>query len=196
MRGHDLFRSAAVVACVLCYMTIILGGNVITTDNGLACPDWPSCFGNGNFLPAFTGGAAIEWSHRVAAFVLSLSVLGLALLGVAFERGRRALLRLAFGSLALVVTEALLGGLVVESSLLAGIVLVHLAIATALFGMLLVLALLANLREMPRRWVDWARRAAEEGSPRAPTAADRPAPTPIPTRSIDRPVTVTSPREG
>jgi heme A synthase len=196
MRGHDLFRSAAVVACVLCYMTIILGGNVITTDNGLACPDWPSCYGNGNFLPSFTGGAAIEWSHRVAAFVLSVSVLSLALLGVAFERGRRALLRLAVGSLALVVTEALLGGLVVESSLLAGIVLVHLAIATALFGMLLVLALLANLREMPRRWVDWARRAAEEGSPRATSHADRTAPTPIPSRSVDRPVTVTAPREG
>ena len=194
MRGHDLFRFAAIAACVLCYTTIILGGNVITTGNGLACPDWPSCFGNGNYLPAFTGGAAIEWSHRVSAFVLSLSVLVLTLLGVAFERGRRALLRLAGASLALVVAEALLGGLVIETSLLAGVVLLHLAIATALFGLLLTLALLANLREMPRRWVEWARRAAEEGSRPAP---DRyPAPTPSPGRSTDGSAAVRSLWEG
>ena len=196
MRGHDLFRFAAVVACVLCYLTIILGGNVITTDNGLACPDWPSCFGNGNYLPSFSGGAAIEWSHRVAAFVLSLSVLLLTFLGVAFERGRRALLRLALASLALVVGEALLGGLVIESSLLAGVVLVHLAIATALFGLLLVLALLANLRQMPRRWVDWARRAAEEAPGSAGSGARTPTSVPASGRGTDRPVAMTAPREG
>ena len=162
MRGHDLFRIAAVLALVLCYSTIILGGNVITTGNGLACPDWPTCFGNGNFLPAFQGGAAIEWSHRVSAFFLSVGVLTLTLLGVAFERSRKVLLRLALGSLVLVVAEALLGGVVIETSLLAGVVLLHLAIATVLFGLLLVLAVLANLRERPRRWIDWARRAADE----------------------------------
>ena len=174
MRGHDLFRIAAVLALVLCYSTIILGGNVITTGNGLACPDWPTCFGNGNFLPAFQGGAAIEWSHRVSAFFLSVGVLTLTLLGVAFERSRKVLLRLALGSLVLVVAEALLGGVVIETSLLAGVVLLHLAIATVLFGLLLVLAVLANLREMPRRWIDWARRAADEERPETSASTARP----------------------
>ena len=190
MRGHDLFRFAAVIACMLCYVTIILGGSVITTDNGLACPQWPSCYGNGNYLPALTGGVALEWSHRVAAFFLSVSVLVLALLGVAYERGRRSLLRLALGALALVVTEALLGGLVIETTLLADVVLVHLAIATALFGILLILALLANLREMPRRWVEWARKAATEdpAARSAPTFAD---PAAGPARPADHPLGAT-----
>lgn len=196
MRGHDLFRYAAVVACVLCYLTIILGGNVITTDNGLACPAWPSCFGNGNFLPSFTGGAAIEWSHRVSAFFLSIGVLTLTLLGVAYERGRRALLRLSVASLALVVGEALLGGVVIETSLAAGIVLVHLAIATALFGILLVVALLANLRELPKRWVDWARRAAiEEPAARSPLDAAGSA-DPIGGRPVEHPIPAAVSREG
>jgi heme A synthase len=194
MRGHDLFRGAAIVACVLCYLTIILGGNVITTGNGLACPDWPSCFGNGNYLPAFTGGAAVEWSHRVAAFVLSIGVLTLALLGVAYERGRQALLRLSLLSLALVVTEALLGGVVIETSLLAEVVLVHLAIATALFGLLLVTALLANLKEMPRRWIDWARRAVTEEPVRRTRAAA--VPEPSAGRGAERPVPMAAPPEG
>ena len=162
MKGHDLFRIAAVIACLLCYTTILLGGNVMASDNGLACPDWPSCFGNGNFLPAFQGGVALEWSHRVSAFFLSLTTLVLALLGVVYERQRQALLRMGLAALALVAAEALLGGLVVESALRTPFVLVHLGIATALFGLLLVLALLANLRELPRRWIDWARRASDE----------------------------------
>jgi heme A synthase len=194
VRGQDLFRYAAIVACMLCYVTIILGGNVITTDNGLACPHWPTCFGNGNFDPAVTGGAAIEWSHRVSAFVLSVGVLALAVLGVAYARGRRVLVRLSGLALGLVVTEALLGGLVIETSLLAWVVLLHLAIATALFGILLIVAVLANLRQMPRRWIEWARRAADE-SPAEPPEGDYAAsrsPVPAP----ERPVAVASTREG
>jgi len=175
MRGHDLFRYAAIVACVLCYMTILLGGNVMASDSGLACPSWPSCYGNGNFLQAFQGGVALEWSHRVSAFFLATSIVLLALLGVAYERQRRVLLRIGFVALGLVVTEALLGGLVVEQQLMVDLVLVHLAIATALFGVLLILVLLSNLREMPRRWIEWARRAADESAPR-PDGASAPFP--------------------
>jgi heme A synthase len=194
MRGHDLFRFAAIGAVVLCYTTIILGGNVITTDNGLACPDWPTCFGNGNWMPAFTGGAAVEWSHRVSAFVLSVSVLLLTVLALAYERGRRALLRLSGLCLSLVVLEALLGGVVIETSLLAEVVLLHLAIATALFGLLLVTALLANLKEMPRRWIEWARRAVREEP--APRRVPAPARAPAPSPANDRPVAATAPRDG
>ncbi len=172
-RGHDLFRIAAAMACLLCYTTILLGGNVMASGNGLACPDWPSCFGNGNFLPAFQGGVIAEWSHRVSAFFLSVMVLATTLLGLAFEQGRRVLQRLAIVCLGLVVTEALLGGLVVESRLDQSFILVHLGIATVLFGLLLLLAILANLREMPRRWLEWARRAATE-TPVPPSTRDAP----------------------
>jgi heme A synthase len=195
VRGQDLFRYAAVLACVLCYVTIILGGNVITTGNGLACPDWPTCFGNGNLLPAVTGGAAIEWSHRVAALLLSVSVLALALLAVAYARGRRVLMRLSLVALALVVSEALLGGLVIETTLLADVVLLHLAIATALFGLLLIVAVLSNLRQLPRRWVEWARRASEESSA-TDRAADPLPGSPSPGPATDRPVPAASTPEG
>jgi heme A synthase len=196
VRGHDLFRFAAIVAVFLCYMTILLGGNVITTDNGLACPHWPTCYANGDLFPTVTGGAFVEWSHRVSAFVTSASVLVLTLLGVAYERGRRALLRLSAISLALVVGEALLGGVVIDTSLAPGIVLLHLAIATVLFGLLLIVALLANLREMPRRWVDWARRAAQEdpgvvGARSRSSSAGTALPPPV-----DHPVAGAAPREG
>ena len=182
MRGHDYFRIAVVLAAVLCYSTILLGGNVMASDSGLACPDWPSCYGNGNFLPAFQGGVALEWSHRVAAFFLSVSILGVGVLALAFERQRKVLLAMSLGALGLVVVEALLGGLVVESGLRTALVLTHLAIATGLFGLLLVLSLLSNLRELPRRWIEWARRAADEAPP-----ALAPTPTPHPSSRPEAP---------
>jgi len=176
VRGHDLFRIAVVFAAILCYATILLGGNVMANNDGLGCPHWPTCYPNGNLLPAFQGPAAVEWSHRVFAFFLSVSVLVVALLGLAFERGRRVLLRLGLASLALVVAEALLGGLVVESRLRAVLILAHLGLATVLFGLLLILLLLSNLREMPRRWIQWARQATEEEPARpAPDGSESPA---------------------
>jgi heme A synthase len=177
-RGHDLFRIAVIFAAVLCYATILLGGNVMANNDGLGCPHWPTCYPNGNLLPAFQGPAAVEWSHRVFAFFLSISVLVVALLGIAYERGRRVLMRLGLASLALVVSEALLGGLVVESRLQAVLILAHLGLATVLFGLLLILVLLSNLREMPRRWIEWARQASVEVPP-VDSAGDAPSSLPF-----------------
>jgi heme A synthase len=190
MRGHDLFRTVAVFAVVLCYSTILLGGTVMASDDGLGCPHWPTCYANGSLFPHVRGAAQVEWSHRVAAFFTAGAVLVLALLGVAYERQRRVLLGMSVAALGLVVVEALLGGLVVESGLSVVLILGHLAIATALFGLLLVIALLANLRQLPKRWVDWARRASEERP-----AAVPPETTPGPTGSR-APVPFSRPGEG
>jgi len=172
VRGHDLFRSVALVCALLCYSTILLGGTVMASDDGLGCPHWPTCYANNNLDPHVQGAAMVEWSHRVSAFFLGCAVLALSVLALAYERRRPILLGLSFASLGLVVVEALLGGLVVESALRVELVLVHLAVATALFGLLLILAFLANLREMPRRWLEWARRATEERPASEPGGAE------------------------
>lgn len=160
MRGHDLFRYTAIAALIFCYVTILLGGNVMASDSGLACPDWPSC--HGTFVPPLTGGTGIEWTHRLAAAGLSILILGLTLLAFAFERRRPVVLRLTVLSLVTVLAQALLGGLVVESDLVVGVVLLHLALATVLFAILILVALVANLKEIPPRWTDWARHASDE----------------------------------
>lgn len=164
MDGHRFFRYATIVAVALCYVVILIGGNVMASDSGLSCPSWPSC--HGSFNPPLTGPAGIEWAHRLSAFALSVAIGVMTLAALLFERNRRpALLRLSVAASALVLAQALLGGVVVESDLLVGVVLLHLALATALFALLLLLALLANLREIPRPWVDFARRASEDLPP-------------------------------
>lgn len=183
MRGHDLFRYTAIAAVIACYITILIGGNVMASGSGLACPDWPSC--NGTFTPPLAGGAGIEWSHRLAAFGLSVIIAFLAVLAVAFERNRPVLLRLTMASLSTVVGQALLGGMVIDSRLYVTIVLLHLGLATALFGLLLLLVGLSNLRELPRRWLEWAQHAAtEERADEAPATSRAPAPAGSSTASV------------
>lgn len=165
MRGHELFRYAAVAAFVACYVTIILGGNVIASDSGLGCPSWPSCNGTFNVLPSTSGASAVEWAHRVSAFFLAVAIVILCAFALTYERRRPVLLKLSVFSLALVIALALLGGAVVDSSLNIGLVLLHFALATVLFGVLLVLVLLSNLRSLSRRWVSWAVKAGEEQEP-------------------------------
>ncbi|MGD0719059.1 MAG: COX15/CtaA family protein [Thermoplasmata archaeon] len=176
MRGHDLFRYAGLAALLACYVTIILGGNVIASDSGLGCPSWPSCNGTFNLLPSASGASAVEWAHRVSAFFLAVVIVILSAFALAYERRRPVLLKLSLFSLALVVALALLGGAVVESSLDISLVLLHFALATILFGVLLVLVLLSNLRSLSRRWVNWAVKASEEQEfdPYAPAGSGEP----------------------
>jgi heme A synthase len=172
VNGHRLFRALSIVAFGSTYITVLLGANVMASGSGLACPDWPSC--STGVLGTFQGAAGIEFSHRTSAFLLSLIIVGLAILGLAYERRRPVLRNLALAALGLVILEALLGGVVIDSGLAWSIVLVHFAIATLLFGLTLILAFLANLKEIPRRWLDWAHQAAEMRAPVEPL--DRPVP--------------------
>jgi heme A synthase len=161
MNGHDLFRYLSLAAVLTCYAAILLGGNVMASDSGLACPDWPTC--HNSFAPPLVGATGIEWAHRLGA--LTLTIVIVLLLGAAwlYERGRPVLRRLAVAASAIVVAQAVLGGVVVVSGLAIAIVLLHFALATILFGTLLLLTFLANLREIPPRWIHWAWRATEEG---------------------------------
>lgn len=163
MDPHRLFRYLAVAALAATYVTILLGGNVMASDSGLACPDWPTC--HGTLTPPLSGPTGVEWTHRLSALATSLLVGAVAVTALAVERRRPVLLRLALASAAAVVSQAVLGGIVVESDLAVLVVLAHLALATVLFALLLALALLANLRHVPRRWRSWALEASVEHPP-------------------------------
>src|SRR5438270_632568 len=65
----------AAAAAFLTVVLIVAGGLVTNTDSGLACPDWPTCFGSP--IPKMVGGVAVEHTHRLIATVVGLCTLGL-----------------------------------------------------------------------------------------------------------------------
>jgi heme A synthase len=70
-------RRLALTAAGLTLVLIVAGGLVTNTDSGLACPDWPTCFGSP--MPKMVGGVAVEHTHRLIAsavgFLTALLVL-------------------------------------------------------------------------------------------------------------------------
>src|SRR5262245_7554237 len=65
---------AALVA--LTTALIVLGALVRAHGAGLACPDWPLCFGA--LVPRMNLAVAFEWTHRLVAGSVSLGFVALA----------------------------------------------------------------------------------------------------------------------
>ena len=61
---------------VLPFCLIVLGALVRANGAGLACPDWPLCFGE--FIPRFDFKIAFEWGHRVLAGSVGIVFIALA----------------------------------------------------------------------------------------------------------------------
>ena len=151
------FGTAAVM-----FALIVVGSIVRTTGSGLACPDWPLC--HGRWIPPLQFNILIEWFHRLLALIVGLGLLATAAWCVLRRDVRARLGGLAAVSVALYLSQALLGALTVWRLLDPNVVSGHLAVGLLLFATLLVLGLRA-------------RRDSREGVPaaRAAGAGTRPA---------------------
>ena len=54
---------------------VVIGGATRVMEAGLACPDWPLCYGT--FLPGRQMNLQVflEWFHRLDAFVIGVALL-------------------------------------------------------------------------------------------------------------------------
>ncbi len=118
---------------------VALGGYVRGTGAGLACPDWPLCYGR--IVPdELKPGIAQEVGHRYLASIVSFGTMGFAILAFI---NRRSYPRLWSGSriaLLLLAIQVVLGGLTVLLQLNPFIVTAHLAVGTIFFQLLMWLA--------------------------------------------------------
>jgi cytochrome c oxidase assembly protein subunit 15 len=116
----------ALVALTECL--IVLGALVRAHEAGLACPDWPLCFGE--LVPAFDLRVAFEWSHRVVAGSMSLCFAALAFAAWRSGVSREALCWIGVGA-ALLAAQILLGALTVWHLLASWSVTLHLLTGNA-----------------------------------------------------------------
>jgi heme a synthase len=94
-------RFAATIAA-LTVVLIAAGGLVTNTESGLACPDWPTCYGS--LLPQMTGNVAVEHTHRlIAAAVGPLTAL---LAVLVLRRAKQGLLAIPLGALCTLILGA------------------------------------------------------------------------------------------
>lgn len=144
-RGSDPLRGVRRLSVATAFGTLLLiamGGLVRATDSGLACPDWPACYGK--WIPPADVNIWFEHSHRLWAGVIAIAIAWLAVWTWWRFRDRPALWGLGLAALVLVLVQAGLGAAVVLLQLRAGLVTSHLGMSLVVVGCLIVLAVLAR----------------------------------------------------
>lgn len=133
------FRFVALAAVPFTYATMVLGGYVKAIGAGLACPDWPLCYGSA--VPDLGDPQiAAEWTHRFVAMAAGLLVFASLVLVLWWFRSDRVLTFLASASVMLLAAQVTVGALTITSNLDPVVVTGHLALATAVFGFVLLVA--------------------------------------------------------
>lgn len=137
-RAATLIRPAAIASLVVNILIVVTGGVVRLTGSGLGCPTWPRCTDE-SFVPhrALGWHGAIEFGNRMVTFLLA--AVAIAMFMVAWQYGRRSLVRLSFVLGLGVPAQALIGGVTVLTDLNPWIVAFHLLVSLAMIGVAVVL---------------------------------------------------------
>lgn len=160
-------RRAAVALVCATFPLIWVGGLVTSYEAGMAVHDWPTTFGYNMFLYPLADwlrgprDVFIEHGHRLLASGVGLVSIAVAL--IFWRRESRPWVRwLAFGTLAAVIGQGLLGGLrVIEDQ--RAMALVHGCVAQLFFGLTVTLAAVSSA---------WWKAAGDLPQQQTPRASD------------------------
>jgi len=119
MRSLSALRRFSYAALLVAFTHLVFGGIVRISGSGMGCGDhWPLCYGH-LFPPMNRPDLVVEWTHRLLASILVLTVAAFAIVAWRAREeprvgGRGGVLRAALLAVAAVITAALLGAVTVK----------------------------------------------------------------------------------
>ncbi len=141
----------------LTYALIVMGATVRVTDSGMACPDWPLCYGQWIPFPAPEGSGYsnfqvfMEWGHRLLASIIGFFLIGIGVMAVKVRKMRPAIFWWTVVSFVVLAVQVKLGGITVWLSNIHWSVALHLGNAMIFFSTLIVIKRLVAQGENPNR---------------------------------------------
>jgi cytochrome c oxidase assembly protein subunit 15 len=139
-----LLRWLSKIVVVATFLLLIAGALVTGNKASLSDPTWPQFVGH--WYPRYwVGGLKFEDSHRLVAGTVGILTLLLAL-AIQFRDPRPKMHKLGWSAFALVVAQALIGGLIIKSIRHPMVSMVHGMVAQAFFCTVLAIALFSSGR--------------------------------------------------
>lgn len=143
MRDRPLpggFRWLTFGLALFTYVVGYLGAYMRLRGDELACDSWPFC-GRGQAIPGLSGAQGVNFTHRLAALLLTAGVVWLFVWARRMRRARPDLYRAAVWVLVLVLAQAAAGAIVVFTSVAEVSQMLHAGLVALLFGALCYVAL-------------------------------------------------------
>ncbi len=133
------FRLGQIAAHVVVALIalVVIGGATRVMEAGLACPDWPLCYGS--FLPGRQMNLQVflEWFHRLDAFFVGIVLITQFAFSLYWSKTLPRWLPWTYGFLTLLVAfQGFLGALTVLQLLPSLVVMAHLALAFTLVAIM------------------------------------------------------------
>jgi len=116
---------------------VVIGGATRVMQAGLACPDWPLCYGS--FLPGRQMNLQVflEWFHRLDAFFVGIALITQFAFSLHWSKTLPKWLPWTYGFLTILVAfQGFLGALTVIQLLPSLVVIAHLAVALTLVAIM------------------------------------------------------------
>lgn len=138
----DFIRRFVWKIAIATLLLMAVGSATRVMNAGLACPDWPLCYGQLVPSQQMNFQVFLEWFHRLDAALIGLSAIGL--VGVSWWYRHQSPAWLPWASafaLFLIIFQGVLGGLTVTQLLRFDIVTAHLGCALLFFITLIVIGM-------------------------------------------------------
>ncbi|QMU55441.1 MAG: cytochrome oxidase assembly protein [Nitrosopumilus sp.] len=129
----------ALATMVVLYSLMFIGGYVSAAGLGLTCPEWPLC--PDGIMPS--EAYIIEWVHRLIAAVTGVLVIATMIASIINKNADRKIKVTSSLATVFVITQIVLGAMVIDLKLHAVLVAVHLGIGILLFSTVLLTAVFA-----------------------------------------------------
>ena len=124
---------------IVLYSLMFIGGYISAAGLGLTCPEWPLC--PDGIMPSEE--YLIEWTHRLIAATTGLLVIATMVASLINKNSDLKIKVTSSLATVFVVTQIVLGALVIDLQLHAVLVAVHLGIGILLFSMVLLTTVFA-----------------------------------------------------
>ena len=142
LAAQQLIRRWVWKMAIATLFLMAVGSATRVMNAGLACPDWPLCYGQLVPTAQMNLQVFLEWFHRLDASLIGLMAIGLVGLSGWYRRSLPGWLPwAAVGALFLIVVQGILGGLTVIELLRFDIVTAHLGTALLFFCTLLAIGM-------------------------------------------------------
>lgn len=142
-KGEKWIRWLVWKMAIATLILMAIGAATRVMNAGLACPDWPLCYGKIIPTQEMNLQVFLEWFHRLDASLIGLSAIALVIMSWWYKAELPKWLPLASTfALSLIVFQGVLGGLTVTQLLRFDIVTAHLATALLFFSTLIIIGCL------------------------------------------------------